>query len=40
MKPFGHWGHSGQVNPSPDAEIYPPINIKEYKTTNVDNARY
>ena len=40
MKPFGHCGHSGQVSPSPDAEMYPPINIKEYKTTRVDNARY
>jgi len=27
--PFGHNGQSGQVNPSPAAEIYPPITIKE-----------
>ena len=38
--PFGHIGHSGQVNPNPAAEIYPPININEYKTIRVDNARY
>ena len=27
--PFGHNGQSGQVNPSPAAEIYPPITIRE-----------
>ena len=32
--PFGHNGHSGQERPKPAAETYPPINIKEYRTTN------
>ena len=27
--PFGHNGQSGQVSPSPAAEIYPPITIRE-----------
>ena len=40
ITPFGHNGHSGQVNPSPAAEIYPPINIREYKTIIVASARY
>lgn len=38
--PFGHKGHSGHVNPSPAAEMYPPKNISEYNTIIVANARY
>jgi hypothetical protein len=38
--PFGHKGHSGHVKPKPAAEIYPPINISEYKITRDDSARY
>jgi hypothetical protein len=40
ITPFGHNGHSGQVSPSPAAEMYPPMNISEYKTINAVNARY
>ena len=40
MTPFGQRGHSGHVNPSPADEIYPPININEYKTIRDANARY
>jgi hypothetical protein len=38
--PFGQSGHSGHVKPSPADEIYPPININEYKTIKDANARY
>ena len=40
ITPFGHKGHSGHVKPRPAAEMYPPINIREYKITSDDNARY
>ena len=38
--PFGHKGHSGHVRPRPAAEMYPPMNISEYKITRDANARY
>jgi hypothetical protein len=38
--PFGQSGHSGQVKPSPADEIYPPINMREYKTIRVASERY
>ena len=37
--PFGHNGHSGHVKPNPAAEMYPPINISEYKITRDARAR-
>jgi len=38
--PLGQSGQSGHVRPSPAAEIYPPININEYKTIRVAKDRY
>lgn len=38
--PFGQRGQSGHDKPRPDAETYPPMNIKEYKTMSDASARY
>ncbi len=38
--PLGHNGQSGHVNPSPAAETYPPINIREYNTIKDNSEIY
>jgi hypothetical protein len=38
-RPAGHSGQFGQLNPTPDALTYPPINIREKRTTSVITER-